>query len=105
MDIEEILKNIIKDCYWDSKMSIEELKSILNSKDKREYRKLFSKIIYNSKDKLLALKIFSKDELKELFDTFEVTYNKEYITKHVKILQYILFNKKTYIKGLEWEKI
>jgi len=101
----KIFDNILKECYWDYNIDKEDLYNIIKSNDKREQKKLFSKIIYNAKDKLLALQLFTKDQLQEFFYDFQVTYNKKYINKHIMILKYLLLNEKSYIKGLEWKKI
>ena len=98
------LNRIKKDCFWDSNITTIELKKILDIQDKRELKKLFSKIIYNSKDKLRALQIFSKEQLKEFFDEFKVTYNHRYITKHVSVLKALLLDEKVNIRSLEWRK-
>ncbi len=100
-----ILSDIVKDCYWDSNLDVVMLEAIVKSSDKREKQKLFSKIIYNSKDKLLALKLFSKEQLKEFFQEFKITYNQRYITRHVLVLKSLLLDEKIDIKGLEWTKI
>ena len=102
---DKIIDDILKECYWDYNINKENLYNIINSNDKREQQKLFSKIIYNSKDKLLALQLFTTDQLEELFYNFKVTYNKKYINKHVMVLKYLLLNHSSHIKGLEWKKI
>ena len=101
---ERILSQIIKDCYWDYNIDSEKLKTVLQKRDKRELRKLFYKIMYNAKDPLLALSIFTKDELQEFFKDFKITYNKKFLHRRYKILQYLLFGKKSHIRGLEWSK-
>lgn len=97
-------KKIIKDCYWDSNITVDDLKSIVANNDPRELKKLFSKIIYNSKDKLQALQLFTQQQLNELFSDFQATYNEKYINRHVLILKSLLLNEKHDIKGLEWKK-
>lgn len=101
---DKILKNILKECYWDYSMDISDLKNILKTDDSREMKKLFSKIIYNSKDKLLSLKLFTHDQLSEFFSDFKVTYNEKYIMRHLLVLKSLLLNEKSCIKGLEWKK-
>ena len=101
---EKVLQNIIKDCYWDSKIDKHHLQSTLALNDSREMSKLFSKIIYNSRDKLLSLKLFSQDQLKDYFADFKVTYNEKYINKHILILKALLLGEQNYIKSLEWKK-
>jgi hypothetical protein len=102
---DKIFKKILKECYWDYKISSDDLKKILNSNDERAQFKLFSKIIYNANDKLAALQIFSKEQLQIFFKNFKATYNKRYINRHIKILKYLLLNEKHHIRGIEWEKI
>ncbi len=104
MNRDKILEDIIKDCYWDYNIDKSDLENILDSGDSREFKKLFSKIIYNSKDKLIALQLFSKGQLKELFDDFKATYNEKYINRHIPVLRSILLGEKYTIKSLEWKK-
>ena len=99
----KILKSIVKDCYWDYNIDVEDLESILMENNFREQQKLFSKIIYNSKDKFVSLNIFSTEQLRELFANFKVTYNEKYINKHILVLKSLLLGEKSYIKGLEWK--
>jgi hypothetical protein len=99
---DKILEDILMECYWDTNMDKSFLEDIFKKQDKRELKKVFSKIIYNSKDKLVALSLFESNMLQEFFDSFEITYNKRYIKKHISALQWLLFGKK--VEGLEWKK-
>ena len=101
---DKVLDKIIEECYWDYNITKDDLKQILISDDKRDIKKVFSKIIYNSKDKLLSLKLFSQQQLVEFFNDFKVTYNEKYISKHVLILKTLLLGEENYIKSLEWKK-
>jgi len=101
---QKVIANIVKECYWDSNMSSPDIEKILESDNRREMLKVFTKIIYNSKDKLLSLKLFSNKILEEFFKDFKVTYNEKYITKHILILKALLLNEKSHIKSLEWKK-
>lgn len=100
----DILKQIIKECFWDYNVSNEDINNILLNNDSREIKKLFSKILYNSQDKLLALSIFTNMQLKECFSDFKITYNHKYITKHFLVLKSILLHEHTYIESLAWKK-
>jgi len=97
-------EKIIKDCFWDSNITVDDLRGIVVKNNSREMKKLFSKIIYNSKDKLQALQLFTQEQLNEFFSDFKVTYNEKYITKHLLVLKSLLLNEKHNIKGLEWKK-
>ena len=79
-----ILKKVIKDCYWDYNISTNDLNNRINGDNKREIQKIFEKIIYNSSDKARTLKeLFDKKELIELFNKFKPTYNEKYINRKV----------------------
>jgi len=99
-----IYEEIVRECYWDSNITPQELQKLVNSKNYRELKKIFSKIIYNSNDKLKALKIFEKDQLRRLFDDFKITYNDKYIKKHVLVLRTLLLGESHKVKGLDWKK-
>ena len=100
----ERFERIKKECFWDYNISACDIKNIFSHGSKEEKKKLFAKIIYNSSDKLADLKLFSIDELEEFFEDFKPSYNSKYISKHIKVLKYLLLNKKEEIKGLEWKK-
>lgn len=97
-------EKIIQECYWDYNITADDLIDIIKVGNKRELKKIFSKIIYNSNDKFSDLRIFKKDDLKEFFDDFKVTYNDKYITRHILVLRSLLLGEKHKIKGLEWTK-
>ncbi len=97
-------EKIIKECFWDSNLTVDDLKDIVKKNDTREMQKLFSKIIYNSTDKLQSLQLFSHEQLVKFFLDFEVTYNKKYITKHLLVLKSLLLGEKHHIEGLQWQK-
>lgn len=99
----KILKTIVDECYWDYNVDVDDLDQILKTKDKRENKKLFDKIIYNSHDKLQALQLFSTQQLREFFTDFKLGYNEKYIERHLLVLKSLLLNESTYIKGLEWK--
>ena len=99
------IQNIIKDCFWDSKITAEEIENIVKSDDMRLKQKLFSKIIYNSTDKARTLYLlFDRETLQELFDSFSVSYNQKHIERFVLILRNILLQENNYIESLAWKK-
>ncbi len=99
------IQNIIKDCFWDSKITVEEIENIAKSDDMRLKQKLFSKIIYNSTDKAKTLYLlFDRETLQKLFDSFSVSYNQKHIERFVLILRNILLQENNYIESLVWKK-
>ena len=99
-----VLEKIIKECYWDYNITVDDLIEKINSSDMREKSKLFSKIIENSTDRVFSLRIFNKEELRELFDQYRNTFNIKRIERNVLALRNIFLGEKNQIKGLEWKK-
>ena len=96
---------ILKDCFWDYKITKDEIDNIVKSDDMRLKQKLFSKIIYNSTDKARTLySLFDRKTLEKLFDSFSVSYNQKYIERYVLILKNILLQENNYIESLAWKK-
>ncbi|HOJ29419.1 MAG TPA: hypothetical protein PL059_10130 [Spirochaetota bacterium] len=97
-------ERIKKECFWDYKITPEEIKIIAESGTKEEKKKLFQKIMYNSRDKLGHLMIFKKDELREFFNDFVPAYNTMYLRKHMKVLKYLLLKEHEPVQELAWKE-
>ena len=98
------MKRLLQDCFWDLNLDEDDLKQIIKEGNKRELKKLFSRIIYNSQDKLRDLQIFTKDQIREFLADFKVTYNHKYVNRHILIIKSLILGEKHQIKGLEWKK-
>jgi hypothetical protein len=99
-----IYEKIIKDCYWDYRITQEEIKAVAESDDLRLTMKLFSKIINHSTDRILALSVFSKDDVKYLLLNFKQHYNAEFIERRLLLLRNVLLGEHNFIRGAEWKK-
>ena len=99
LDKKALLEDILKYCYWDYSISIEELENILNSKDVRLKKKVFDKIVKNYRDPVGALNtLFSSQDLEKLFDEYPIKNSK------IMVLRNVLLKEHNYIKELTWKK-
>ncbi len=99
-----VYSQLIKDCYWDCNVTVNDIMTILQSDDFRQKQSLFSKIIYNSTDKARTLQVlFNKEMLQRLFSTFESSYNHNYIDRYILILRNILLGENNHIESLAWK--
>jgi hypothetical protein len=101
----EIIETIIKECYWDYTITIEEVEKIVQSDSLRMKSKLFHKIIYNSTDRLQSLSLFKNEDLTDLFNSFSSLYQNKRVEKSVLALRNLLLGEKNNIPGQEWKKI
>jgi len=102
---DQIIAQILKDCYWDYNITANDINSIVVSNNFRKKQQLFSKIIYNSTDKALSLHfLFDKETLLLLFSAFKSSYNKEYIDRYILVLRNILLGEENYVESLAWKK-
>ena len=103
-ELHRILKNIIKDCFWDYKISENDIIRIVKNGNFNEKMFLFQKIIYNSTEVLRALMIFTEDDLKKLFKEIKIFgFNNDFIQKRKNLVEAIFFDKDVNIGELSWE--
>lgn len=99
LDKKALLEDILKYCYWDYSISIEELEHILNSKDLRLKKKVFDKIVKNYRDPVVALNtLFSSQDLEKFFNEYPIKNSK------IMVLRNVLLKEHNYIKELTWKK-
>jgi hypothetical protein len=73
------LERIIKECYWDYHISVEDLIAILSGDDVREKKQLFDKILTNSTERLYDIKkLFGKDLIALFLKDFNPKYNRDF---------------------------
>ncbi|MFO7810394.1 MAG: hypothetical protein R6V47_03365 [Candidatus Delongbacteria bacterium] len=99
------IERIIKECYWDYKITPDEIINIADGNDNRLKKKLFEKILHNSSRKFYDLEIlFDKVTLKKMFDEFKPGFNSSRSENLIPVLRNLLFGEKNIIKALEWKK-
>jgi len=97
-------KRIIKDCFWDSNITVEDIDIMFHSGEIRTEKYLFEKILINSTDILTDLKLFKKNELKIIMDNFEVpAFNHDYIFRRKNIAEVYFFDAPLLVEELKWK--
>ncbi len=92
-----------KECFWDIKISKEEILSAIKGKNKREKQFVFEKILLNSTKMFMDLKYFAKDELEDLLSNFEIPkFNNKYILRRKNLAEVYFFDKELLIDELKW---
>ena len=95
--------DIIKDCFWDYKINLDDIENYSNSKDFRIQNFLFEKILWNSQNLLKDLMVFKKKDLKKICSNYKVpNFNKSFIDLRYRIVKQLLLNDKVSIPELEW---
>jgi len=97
----QVIKKILKDCFWDYALKNKDIEQIISSNDEHKKRWLFLRILKKSTDKLQALLIFDKANLKKLFESLD---NEEFPAVDTLILRNILFGENNKINRLAWKK-
>ncbi len=100
----DVYEKIVKDCFWDTKISPEEILTWAQSPDERLRNKLFARIIKNSTDRLYALQIFSEELLPSLFTTYKSEHTHAQSDRDFLALENVLAGTKNFIRGAQWKK-
>jgi len=97
------LKRIIKECFWDMKITEKDIVEIINGDDFAQKKFLFRKILLNSTRVLSDLKIFDSDELKIMIEEFKVPkFNHDYIFRRHNIVEVYFLDKPLLVDELKW---
>ncbi len=96
-------QRIIKECFWDMKMEVKDIDTIVNSSDMSKKIFLFEKLLLNSTQMFQDLLLFKKDELEKLLENFKIPrFNKEYIAKRKNMVEVYFFDKPLEVDELKW---
>jgi len=97
------LKRVLKECFWDMKLTSDDMLNIAEGDDWANKKFLFRKILLNSTRMLTDLKIFNQADLKSLIETFSVpTFNHDYIFRRHNIAEVYFLDKPLLIDELKW---
>ncbi len=98
----EIIKSIIRECFWEYTFSPQDIERIVSSGTFAEKMFLFQKILANSMNVIRALKIFSTGDLKKLLESYKVPrFNYDFLKKRKDIVEFF-FNREVDIPTLRW---
>ena len=96
-------KRIIRDCFWDSNITEDDIETMLHSGNIRSEKYLFEKILINSTNLLNDLKLFNKDKLKQMMKEYKVPkFNNDYIFRRKNIAEVYFFDEPLLIDELKW---
>jgi len=94
---------ILKECFWEYNFTSSDIENMAKSNDKREMKFLFGKILENSTKMLGSLEVFDQHSLKTLIKEYGVpTFNRDYISRRLNILEYYFLDKPLTINELKW---
>jgi len=97
------LQRVIKECFWDMRLTPKNIIDILKGSNWNQKKFLFRKILLNSTRVLYDLKIFNQDDLKVLIEEFRVPqFNHDYIFRRHNIVEVYFLNKPLLIDELKW---
>ena len=100
-------ERIIRQCFWDSRISKEDITRILSGCDSgddfRKKKQLFERILLNSSRYLLDLQLFDRDELYTLLEEYRVPeFNRDYVFRRKNIAEVFFFDKELQMGELQW---
>jgi len=103
MQSSQMYNQILKDCFWDYNFTSSDIDNMAKNNNKREMTFLFGKILENSTQMLNSMEIFDKNSLKTLIEEYKVpTFNHDYISRRLNILEYYFLDKPLTINELRW---
>ncbi|TYB33916.1 MAG: hypothetical protein FXF49_03855 [Flexistipes sinusarabici] len=96
-------QRILKDCFWDLDISVDDIKNIVKSGDAKKLNMLFEKILLNSTALFHDLEIFDKKQLKILLENYQIPqFNGEYAFRRKNMAEVYFFDKPLLIDELKW---
>jgi len=94
---------IIRESFWDSNISAEEIERIITGIDHRRKSQLFERILLNSSHYLLDLQLFSQADLRLLLEEYQPPeFNNEHAFRRKNIAEVFFFDKELQIGELQW---
>ena len=81
-------ERIIRDCFWDSRISEAELQRIIHEAGRREKKQVFERILLHSTRYLLDLELFDREELREMLKEYTLPeFNQEHAYRRAHIAE------------------
>ena len=94
---------IMRECFWDYRVSKEDIARMASSEDRQERSFLFEKILLNSTRMFQDLKVFEPAVLKELIREYQVpTFNHDYAFKKKNMAEVYFLGAPLKIRELQW---
>jgi hypothetical protein len=99
----ERYERIIRECFWDLRISDDDIRETLNSDDNRKKRQLFERILLNSSRYLLDLHLFDRENLYGMLGEYQVPkFNHYFAFRRKNIAEVFFFDKELKVEELKW---
>jgi hypothetical protein len=96
-------QKIIQECFWEYKMTVDELLELAKKGSKQEKYFLFTKILENATDVLKGLSVFALADQQDMLRRYTPPkFNRFFLERRYNILKYFLLNEQTDIPELQW---
>ena len=96
--------DILKHCFWEYKLTLQDIEEYINSNDIRLKKFVFEKIFCNSHNVLNDLMIFDKDSLFKLIKSYNVpNFNHTFLDLRYRIVKHLLLGEDVKIPELKWK--
>lgn len=101
--LHEYCQRIIQECFWEYKMTEDEILDLAKKGSAQEKYFLFTKILENATDVLKSLRVFSVADQQDLIRRYiPPKFNRFFLERRHKILKYFLLKEQTDIPELRW---
>ncbi|WP_417913111.1 hypothetical protein [Candidatus Electronema sp. TJ] len=96
-------QKIIQECFWEYKMTAEDILGLAKKGSDQEKYFLFTKILENATDVLKSLSVFAPSDQQDMLRRYiPPKFNCFFLERRYKILKYFLLNEQTDIPELRW---
>lgn len=96
-------ERIIRECFWDSHTSKEEIQSVPAGGSPRDKKRMFEKILLNSSHYLLDLRLFNKTDLRAFLEDYRPpAFNHDHAFRRKNIAEVFFFDEELKIGELQW---
>ena len=94
---------IVRECFWDSSISGDEIRKIVMQGDLRRKKQLFERILLGSSRYLHDLQLFDREDLRILLEEYKLPeFNHDYAFRRKNISEVFFFDKELKIGELKW---
>jgi hypothetical protein len=96
-------ERIVRECFWDSIISGDDIREIIARGDLRRKKQLFEKILLGSSRYLHDLQIFDRKDLRIMLEEYKLPeFNYDFVFRRKNISEVFFFDKELKIGELKW---
>jgi len=94
---------IVRECFWDSRISGDDIREIIARGGSRGKKQLFEKILLGSSRYLHDLQIFDREDLRMMLEEYKIPeFNYDFAFRRKNISEVFFFDKELKIGELKW---